>query len=462
VQQIVALPRREDIVEQVHAANGLVRGLRRRWGLLAAVLVVAGAAAGGAVVLGGIQDGGGGGLTANLFVVGGGGACTRSSTPVDFAGSASPDARCGALDTAQDAASGGDTVRIENGTYGTQTITGAKASTVTYIGESKAGVVFTGSITAEDRVTLQDLTIANDGHQFTPVGLTGTTGVRLSNVDMLGDYIAQFIYGVEDFEYVGGDFGDFDGTIDLRHCDGSATPDSQPMWISDGSADILIEGLHFSSAAPSENDQNGCPSDDDFHLEIVRVDGAAADVTLRRNVFDDNQTNTATLFISDFEGKPTNVRIVGNVIGEGRSTTINWGGSSCGGYVFAYNTVNYYGDWTACSSFAGTRVVGNLGSKPGFAPPDSGDVTWLSNVSQSGANTSYVGTWVSGSDFSASGLGLAADGHLNAGSPAIDTGETDVCTDKAIMGTRGDIDGDPRPAGGSRCDAGADEFSPRG
>jgi hypothetical protein len=431
-----------------------------RHAVLAAVAVAASATA----VVGTLVIGGGGHgvepASANLWVDANGGTCSRTAG----SGAAYSDAAaCGSLAAAENAATGGDTVRIKNGIYGAQRITDAKSSRVTYVGESKEGVVFTGTVSLTDQVALRDLTITNDSHGFRALAADNTNGVRLLNVDMEGDYVSFHPTNVTDLQYIGGRFADFDGTRNPRTC---SPTDDQPLWIAGGS-DILIEGVHFGDTGGSPAARGGC-ANDGAHIEMVRIDQGAANVTLRRNVFNANGSTTATIFLSDFGARPVKPRIVGNVIGDS-NVPVNYGAGACTDMVIAYNTVNYLGDFTACSSTAGTKIVGNLASKPAYAPPTSGAATFTDNVMQASADISYVGTWVSGPDFSLSNLGLTSStvtspssAHLAPGSPAIDAGETpsasDICTDESIMGTRGDIDGDPRPRDG-KCDAGADEYT---
>jgi hypothetical protein len=58
------------------------------------------------------------------------------------------------------------------------------------------------------------------------------------------------------------------------------------------------------------------------------------------------------------------------------------------------------------------------------------------------------------------GFVSSTDLHITSSSPAVNSGETpgasDIATDTSIMGTTGDIDGDPRCID-AVCDAGADE-----
>jgi hypothetical protein len=71
--------------------------------------------------------------TANVWMMAGTGSCTRQASPVTFAASASPDARCGTLQAAYDASTTGDTVLVsdDGGSFSGETLTRS--------GESQAG-----------------------------------------------------------------------------------------------------------------------------------------------------------------------------------------------------------------------------------------------------------------------------------------------------------------------------------
>jgi hypothetical protein len=58
------------------------------------------------------SEGGGGPEEANVWLMNGTGACTRQATPVTFAASTSPDARCGTMQAAYDASTTGDTILV--------------------------------------------------------------------------------------------------------------------------------------------------------------------------------------------------------------------------------------------------------------------------------------------------------------------------------------------------------------
>lgn len=132
------------------------------------VLVTGGVASSAIVVVLAATIGGGPAPpgTANLWIEVGAGACTRQAAPVDYASSASPDARCGALATACTAANGGDTVLIKAGSYTTTWAgcTSAKAPQVSFaaaigehvtLGQISLSPAGTGGYFSLDGVTAQ-------------------------------------------------------------------------------------------------------------------------------------------------------------------------------------------------------------------------------------------------------------------------------------------------------------------
>jgi hypothetical protein len=417
-----------------------------------------------------------GGRVANLWVAPDG--CTtepvRPPAPVAY-GDAGEEAIACSLDQALGAAQGGDTVRIRSGTYGAQRLSGPKAATVTFAGDDAAHTVFTGTVTLTDRIELRNVTVSNDAHDFDALGLTGTQDVTLRDVRAEGDYVHVTVRAVHDFAWLGGRLGDFDGSIQKHTC---SPGDSIPLLIGPTpvthaviSRHIVIDGVTFSDFEPSGIGEGGCTGDPNLvHLEVIRVDGPNDDVTIRRNTFLPNKTNTAVIFLTPFEGgKPTRVRIAGNLFRGSPNVPIDAGDQSCSDYVIAYNTFRAsLGSWGACASFAGTRFVGNISGHPstvGFGDPSCSAVAWVDDLRQSTADPRCTGgddsgnRWVSGPDYEIGNLGLDPTLHLRAGSPAIDAGEAPgpgaLCGD-AALGLDRDIDGDRRPAGG-RCDAGADE-----
>lgn len=192
-----------------------------KWATILSAVALAGAVATTAVVSGG--DGGGGDGSANLWVESGAGTCTRSATTVTYEDSASPDARCGTLDQAYDAAnasSSASTVEIVAGTYGEQDITGSRSSTNRIVMELDGAVFSTGvtfgiyppdgSAPAQgpDYLTLRDLetgTFPQDGqtNQYGISVYAGSSFLRFEDADQGGFFVGSS----HDIEFIGGDFG---------------------------------------------------------------------------------------------------------------------------------------------------------------------------------------------------------------------------------------------------------------
>jgi len=91
--------------------------------------------------------------TANLWIDTTGGSCTRSSSPAAYSDSAA----CGSLAAAYSAATTGDTIGVENGTYGDQSLTSG-TKTLTFVGQSEAGVVFGQLLAYVPNVSFQQMT----------------------------------------------------------------------------------------------------------------------------------------------------------------------------------------------------------------------------------------------------------------------------------------------------------------
>jgi hypothetical protein len=141
---------------------------------------------------------------ANLWVKNGAGPCTRSATRVTYAGSASPDARCGSFEGAYRAANrsaAASTVVVKGGQYGPQTITGNRTSSNRIVFDVASGeTVTTGQIRfgfttgnvydanpvlGPDYVTLRNVRTGVSGggpNRFGIVGLAGSSNITLDSV----------------------------------------------------------------------------------------------------------------------------------------------------------------------------------------------------------------------------------------------------------------------------------------
>lgn len=389
--------------------------------------------------------------TANLWVQSGAGTCTRSATPVSFDNSASPDARCGTFDQAYDAAVCSDAVLVKGGSYGAQTITGAKSCSGWTVGAT-SGVTCTGCVffdeAAGEAVTLTGA-ITTTAQWLRVKGLLITAGgwaidgaginnVLMEDVTMDGAtaHVGRFDLSstATDLAWVGGEMKN------------TETNGSEPMYLINAD-EFTIEGIWF-----HDNIRN--PVGD--HMEVIRIDGGSNGYRIRYNKFENNQDNTSAIFWTNAQesgglADPFGLTIENNFISaenlaiKNQTPTIG----VCTDITIRYNTLKSGLVYDECTA-SNVVTTGNIGPKGTTACIG----TYIKNVWQHNVNTACgTDTWVNGPAFSTSALGLDTDGfHLTATSVARGAGGTGTdCTTR-------DYDGDlrPIPAGGN-CDAGGDE-----
>jgi hypothetical protein len=388
---------------------------------------------------------------ANLWVDTNGGTCTRSASPVSYSDAAA----CSSFDKAWDAASAGDTILVRNGTYSAQHVSGNKSSETFIIGESKGGVVVSGS--AQDcyqvvaastlfcadatHMTLENVTIdagSNDG--AAPGSLINADDVTYRNVDILGDWPDLYMGndaaggGGNRFHWDGGTWGD--ASPPPRNC---STPHGEIIW-DDGVTGVTIEGVTFNKQTTVVGAGPYCGSDNVPHLEFVRLEANSDNFTLRNNVYmPGSEAGSGYIFVNN--GTTDNVKIVGNYFADNDSPNywIQAGDSPCN-WTIAYNTFSGNdGAYLGCNAIT---WIGNLGPANSY-PGCSG--THIDNVWQT---TGSCGS----DDFTTGSLGVGTGGHLQAGSIAIDAAGTSQC-----QSLTGGVDIDGRPRTGA-CDAGTDEF----
>jgi hypothetical protein len=385
---------------------------------------------------------------ANVWVDLDGGSCTRSATPAEYVDA---DA-CGSFDAAWDVASAGDTIVVKAGTYGPQSITGGKASETHIIGEpgTRTGKL---EIPTATHLTLGTM-IADSADTHDGAIEVGADDVTLRGVSIYGAFTRIYVDGVR-FAWHGGSVGEDGTTGGARRC---SEGDSEPVWLSGDNA--TIDGVRFNPQKAAFDDST-CGSDNVFHLENIRIQGAA-NVTVKSSWFlPGSDAGSGHIFITTTapdDVQPTGFRLENNVMEPVEGSFVLQQHSnvqSCADYVIAYNTLHQELLFQ-CGTTAGMQWIGNLGPKGGAGC----DGTYVRNVWQHDVDVACGSdTWVDGPRYEVSMLGLAADGqHLAAGSPAIDAaempGDSDYCT-----GALGSLDreGNGRPAGGA-CDAGAHEL----
>ena len=410
---------------------------------------------------------------ANLWVdtTTSGNTCSRTSgSGVDYTSNVA----CNSFDAAWDAASAGDTIRVKNGDYPIQDITGDKGSETFIIGESKAGVVVSG--TAEDcsqhiqfgastifcadgnRMTLRDVTLdAGSEDGSAPGSKIAANNVTYENVDILGDYPDISVGDISapsacspsdcgaNFTWDGGVYGDVNPP--KRGCGADPGSNGEPVWIY--SPGVTLNGVTFNKQWGEVEITSGgtCADDDNPHLEFVRLEEAANNFTWSNNRYlPGSDAGSGYLFASV---NVTGLKIIGNYFAD--NAGISWmQAGSITPSIIAYNT--FSGDDGV--SMAGTSTwVGNYGPQAqGGCGSHKIKNVWGGTSGACGTDTFVGGT----------SLGVtAATGAISAGAPAVDAAETpgasDYCTNPAFVNSI-DFDGDTRPFG-SVCDAGADEYT---
>jgi hypothetical protein len=257
------------------------------------------------------------------------------------------------------------------------------------------------------------------------------------------------------FTWKGGSIGK-DGTIGgLRICG----QDGLPLQLESGATGAVIDGLRFN---PQDGDPtpNSC-SANGVHLEEIRVQ-ETQNVTIKNNYFVDdsgvpgNGDGSGHIFVTSASPSSTAAAglVLQNNVFERTSGTyaiqVHSNVTNCG-WTFAYNT--FAQPVALQCNDTNMKWIGNLGADEGCVG------THVKNVVQSSTpKTCGSDKWVSGPDGQLGNLGIGPGGHLLAGSPAIDAGETDTSSDycTGALGGR-DFENNMRPAGAA-CDAGASEF----
>jgi hypothetical protein len=393
--------------------------------VVVAVGVAAAAAAIGIVA----AVGGDPAATANLWVDRSGGTCAREARALEYGDGTA----CGTLDAAWDAARPGDTIRVKAGRYGAQSVTGNKAAATRVIGED--GTAFTaagwvscgyqgGALCANaDGLVLEHVTLdAGQAHGQSSGAEINGDGVTFRDVALEGPYVSLYVVGT-DFTWRGGRLG-ADGRKGGQRspgCDGG-NGDGQPVWIEQSATGATLDGIRFN---PQGSDQTprSC-SENGFHLEDIRIE-AAQDVAIRNIHFmPGSEAGSGHVFVTSASPSATAAR--GLVLENTIFTPVE------GTYALQVNPNVTICDW---------GLFYNTLMQPFLLDCDNDDALWTGNLGPEGD------------------LGVAADGTLDAGSPAIDAaeqpGEGDVCTGR--LGAL-DFEGDARPSGPA-CDAGADERS---
>jgi hypothetical protein len=390
---------------------------------------------------------------ANLFVAANGsdsgGNCKRfgsAQTSPDSSGAS----LCRSFNRAYQLASPGDTVEVEGGSYPSQTLAakaGASAPNVLFRPASGAGVSLDSLETEGSYLSFHDLTVAT-GNGHARGWYNSGSNVLLDGVDITGPWANVHLAG-SNLTWENGGLGNPGNTV-KRLC---AQGDGEPVELANVNG-LLMSNLDFYPFQP-ELGNPACGPDSNMHLETIRVWDAVSNWRLERSRFHRGDgSGSARVFFSKISGPdPSHVTFVNNWFGSSSGTVSIYltANSACSNYTFAYNAWEQ-GFIDDCSPKTSLTLVGNTGTEPNYLPcmgtANIRDL-WVWNA----AGSCGSDQWVLDPGNSLGALKYASDGyHLQAGSPAINAGETTQCM--ALTGGV-DIDGRPRSA---PCDAGPDEY----
>lgn len=396
--------------------------MRRIWGPLAIAIALASMTAGGVVI---VQDGGDEAGAANLLINGSAGSCTRSASPISLATAVSNGWTCGSMDAANDVAQNGDTILMDGGTYGAQSITGSnsRSSMATISVVDGETVTLTGSIGIQGAawITVNGGGTLHGENARIVTGDAGGTGSP-GGVAETENQASGTIGDSDNVALIGIDFGGWavedstNATVkwnDIGPChssDGSGTNAGSPNC-DNGSIEYcesglgtcrgyntghLIEGNYLHDFGCDQNFYNGSGSDD-CHWECMYV-SYAKDTTIRNNVFV-NCANGGNLFntFSNGDGMPpwpadygyTNYLIENNVF----TSSCNNSSAPCGGRTGEASGVGHCGIYsgddftntiirfnTFIDANFGLPCYGGFGTQGGFIDT-SADFQFIGNVS---------------------------------------------------------------------------------
>ncbi|HEX5395376.1 MAG TPA: choice-of-anchor Q domain-containing protein [Candidatus Saccharimonadales bacterium] len=393
---------------------------------------------------------------ANLWVDTNGGSCSRQSA----AGSYSDSTACASIDAAWDNCQPGDVIVIKAGTYGAQTISGNKSSPgCDVIGEN---TVTTGILATNGAyLTLENITVDAGPNHNSGGWDAGASNVTLKNVKLHGPYVSVSITGVNNVKWLGGELGEAGKVGGKRSINCVTEGDGEPVFMNNTSGTVF-DGVNFypqdADTTPVSCSTNG------FHLEMIRMDYGTVNTTIKNSTFHNgDHSNTSSIFItSDSAGVniPHDLTFANNFFGSADNNSISMhpNVNVCQNITFAYNTMTNGTGSLGCATASNLVYVGNVGARASYEECFG---THIKNVWQDdrtytcGSDKVLVGTRGGEEKL---GLGGTEGFYIQAGSPAIDAGESSYCSN--VLGNK-DHDGNNRPTG-TTCDAGATEYGATG
>jgi hypothetical protein len=444
------------------------------------------------------SEGGGGPEEANVWLMNGTGACTRQATPVTFAASTSPDARCGTMQAAYDASTTGDTILVvdDGGAYAADAIlrsSESQAGPMRYFREADGEdwVVNGGWIWGVDNgsssgnppsyVTYDGVTVNGSISCIWGSGLT--TDITIKNAWIYDRTNAGDLISCGDST----NFTVEDTIIGPACCRGVGIGQGKSNSGSPGNnnhlyQDLTIYGLWDTCAGTGSADDwpteyGSCTGTgfgdglDVRHIDgiqLVDCDNCTVDrVTIYRLLGASSQG----LFVhSNNGGTFQNFTVKNTMISgtrQGGMIIDGEGGTVSGTLTVAYNSMTGSGSQFTLgyqTVVAGTSVivVGNIGGD--MAAQDAAfNYTCTITASNNSTVTPTIWANLNGgrtcySDENGTASFVNASPpfnlHLNSASNGINEGETTYCGAGKVVAV--DIDGTARPLGAA-CDRGADE-----
>ncbi len=383
------------------------------------------------------------GSSANLWLsTSSGGSCTRSLSPTGFSQSASCASASAAFATCQP----GDVIGVQAGSYGSQSVSGAKVAPgcVMDMGITGTQASFS-SINVASSTAYFEIKNGHTGYGWNFNTMPVPNHITFRNIDTTA---LVFMKGGSNISIIGGSIHSF-----------NAGSNATSLWLegnvgTNGStiSNVLVDGVDFHDITNSVSGN---------HFEVIRIDENASFITVRNSKFRNNSPNTATIFITNINtdpGDPHDVTIENNFFGATPSayyaiSTQTPVIQTCTNIKIRYNSFALSPLITACTSGSGSEFKGNVGPRSSGSCPSAFAFSfnvWQWNTNSPCASSDKV---VIGSQYGTDKLGFTNSGigdmHLLTGSAAINAGDPGSYP-------AADIDGRSRPQGGAP-DAGGNE-----
>ena len=372
-----------------------------------------------------------------------GGSCSRSAAATVFMQATS----CSTAQGAFTACQAGDLIGVQAGTYGSQTVIGAKTSPGCVIDMSASGSRATFSsfspVSSSGSATWLEVRNGNipGGYAWNQTSPKQTPShLTLRDIDTTSNSLMK---GGSDIAIIGGSVHDWD-----------AGNHAAALWFetdtsSETMPNITVQGVTFRNLTNSVAGN---------HMEIIRIDTGTSNVLIDGNRFYDNEESTSTIFITNINsdpGDPHDITIQNNFFGTvpnayfviATQTPVI---QTCLNIAILYNTFSTSPTtMSGCTTKVNTRIVGNVG--PRGSGCESGasyshNVWQYTSNSPCGASDKVV-VGSSGTQLLGLTNPLLGDMHLTVGSPAIGAGDP-------ASYPAADYDGQARP---TTPDAGADQ-----